>query len=82
MEDRVNTVMFICNRTACKDCHPECKHTSNVEYAKSFKKEVGTIYAEKEEKTFSTKLIGAAMALTITVGILALGFRFVTWLLF
>jgi hypothetical protein len=82
MEDRINTVMFVCDRRACKVCHPECKHTSNVEHAKSFKKEVGTIYAEQEGPQFFTKLIGASVGLAITAGVLALGFKFVTWILF
>lgn len=38
-EEYVGRIIFLCNRKACPNCiYPECKHTSNIEYAKSFEK--------------------------------------------
>lgn len=76
-------VLYLCDKGACKDCRPECKHTRNVEHAENFKQGFDGTYIEQEkDKGFFTKLAASAMSLTLTVGILALGFKFVMWLLF
>lgn len=30
------TVFYVCDRTACAKCDPNCKHTSNIAHAKNF----------------------------------------------
>lgn len=82
MEGNAKTIMFICDRKACVDCRRECQHTTNIEHAVGFKKEMGSLYVEQFNKDFFIKLISAAFGLTITSVILALGFKFVTWLMF
>ena len=51
-EEYVGSIIFLCDRKACPDCsYPECKHTSNIEYAKNFKKHfarTGSFFAETE----------------------------------
>lgn len=52
---RKSSILFLCNQKRCENCSGECKHTSDVTYAKNktkvmkFKKEFGEIYFEVEE---------------------------------
>lgn len=41
-------VVYICDRKACKKCHPECMHTSNIDHAVNFKKVSDGKWMEKE----------------------------------
>lgn len=45
-------VAYICDKTACKDCNSqsECTHTTEIKYAKHFKKLAPGRYFEQEEK--------------------------------
>ena len=29
-------IYYVCDRTACANCSPECNHTSNIAHAKNF----------------------------------------------
>lgn len=31
-------VLYICNRQKCRNCHSECRHTTDVRYAADFEK--------------------------------------------
>lgn len=33
----MNKVLYICNRKQCKNCDPNCNHTSDIEFAKNYK---------------------------------------------
>ena len=73
-------ILYLCDRTACKDCGPECKLTTDIAHAKNFKKQWADTYVEQtKEKTFWANLIAAAVSLTVTVGALALGFKLAIW---
>ena len=41
-------VLYLCDEEQCKKCSNECKHTTDINHAKSFNKEYG-VYVEKEE---------------------------------
>ena len=74
-------VLFICDRTACSDCNVECNHTQDIAYAKNFKFSFGGTYVEQiKEQTFIQKLISTTIGLVICVGVIAIGFKFVMWL--
>lgn len=30
-------ILYVCDRKACKDCSPDCNHTSNINHAANFK---------------------------------------------
>lgn len=73
-------VLYECDRTACKDCGPDCHLTMNPEHAKNFTMEwAGTYVEKKKEKTFTNKMVTAAMELLVVVGIISLGFKLMTW---
>lgn len=33
---KAGKIYYVCDRTACAHCSPDCKHTSNVAHAKNF----------------------------------------------
>lgn len=33
-----NTIIYICDRRACKQCNAECMHTTDIKHAKNFVK--------------------------------------------
>ena len=73
-------VLYECDRQACKDCGPDCHLTSDPAHAKNFTMEWGGTYVEKKkEKSFTGKMITAAAELLVVVGLVALGFKIVTW---
>lgn len=37
-------MFFVCDRTACAKCSPDCSHTSNIAHAKNFKPFYDEIY--------------------------------------
>lgn len=42
-----NEVLYLCDRRACPECLPECKHTTDISHAENFEKKFD-IYVEKE----------------------------------
>lgn len=34
--DTTERILYICNRQKCYECFSECKHTSDIRYAKNF----------------------------------------------
>lgn len=44
-------IYFICDRTACCPCNPDCKYTSNIAHAKNFRAESNNKTA-KEQNAF------------------------------
>lgn len=36
MDKKAGLIYYVCDRTACAHCSPDCKHTSNIAHAKNF----------------------------------------------
>ena len=76
-------VLYECDRAACKDCsYPTCHMTIDVTHAENFQMGwAGTYVEKKKEKSFTGKMITAATELLVVVGLVALGFKIVTWVI-
>lgn len=42
-------VAYICDRTMCEDCNPECQHAFDIRHAKNFEHVAENEYWEKAE---------------------------------
>lgn len=40
-------ILYLCDRRACPECSPECRHTTDISHAKNFEKRFD-MYVEKE----------------------------------
>lgn len=36
MDKQAGKIYYVCDRTACENCNPDCNHTSDVAHAKNF----------------------------------------------
>ena len=51
VQEKDAQVLYVCDRTACLQCHPEtCSHTSDVRHAKNFFIIGGDRYMERNKK--------------------------------
>jgi len=43
-------ILYLCDRKACENCSPECRHTTDIYHAVNFEKCEGGGYWEKDKK--------------------------------
>lgn len=47
--EKLEVVLYLCDRKQCDPCNPECSHTSFVEHAVNFRSAIGGYFVEIEE---------------------------------
>lgn len=66
-------IYYVCDRTACANCSPECNHTSNIAHAKNFARSdiygnyptnAAAIFIERTEETSTSTNDGSTDAAT------------------
>ena len=58
------TILYICDRTKCKNCTPDCKHTTDIKHAKHFKNYCNTFVEDQTLQDVTYDMIYALMRLT------------------